>query len=67
MKGQFYEDFNSFYDLVFPYLLKNEVENGLLLAILDSLKKNIHRYGKDQPILLAITGINEIELIIKSF
>ncbi|MFX0022108.1 MAG: GNAT family N-acetyltransferase [Candidatus Hermodarchaeota archaeon] len=63
MKVKFYDDINVFYDLASPFLLINEVENGLLLAILNSLKKNIQRYGKEKPILLTITKDNEIQLI----
>jgi predicted GNAT family acetyltransferase len=63
MVAQFYGDIDKFYDLVFPFLLKNEVENGLILAILNSLKQNIHKYGKDKPILLTITQDEEIKLV----
>ncbi len=63
MKALFYEDINKFYDLAFPFLLNHEIENGLLLVILNSLKRNIHRYGEDQPLLLTLTKRNNIKLI----
>ncbi|MEE9376553.1 MAG: GNAT family N-acetyltransferase [Candidatus Lokiarchaeia archaeon] len=63
MKAQLYEDIYEFYDLSFPFLLKREVENGLLLSILNYLKKNIHRYGKEMPLLLALLEDDEIKLI----
>ncbi|MFX0004741.1 MAG: GNAT family N-acetyltransferase [Candidatus Hermodarchaeota archaeon] len=63
LKVQFHEDVNKFYALVSPFLLKNEVENGLILAILNALKQNIHRYGKEPPIFLTITRDDEIKLI----
>ncbi|MFW9971001.1 MAG: GNAT family N-acetyltransferase [Candidatus Odinarchaeota archaeon] len=64
MNVEFHKDVNKFYDLVSPFLLKNEVENGLLLAILNSLIRNIHKYGKEDPILLTITETDEIKLVV---
>lgn len=64
MKAQFYEDIYEFYDLAFPFLLKREVENGLLLSILNYLRGNIHRYGKEMPLLLALMEGDEIKLIV---
>ena len=63
MKVQFYADINKFYDIAFPFLIEHEVENGLLLAILNTLKNNIHNYGEQLPLLLALTEGNEIKLI----
>ncbi|MFX1410011.1 MAG: GNAT family N-acetyltransferase [Promethearchaeota archaeon] len=63
IESQFYEDIDNFYDLALPFLLKNEVENGLLLGILNSLKVDIHRYGKEKPILSVITEGEEVKLV----
>ncbi len=63
MKAQFYEDISIFSDLAFPFLLNHEVENGLILTILNSLKRNIHRYGVEQPLLLTLTKGNDVKLI----
>jgi len=64
MKAYFYEDINKFYNLALTFLLKNEVENGLILAILNSLKQNIYKYGKEKPILLKITKNYKLKLIV---
>ncbi|MCK4380655.1 MAG: GNAT family N-acetyltransferase [Candidatus Lokiarchaeota archaeon] len=63
MKAQLYEDIYEFYDLSFPFLIKREVENGLLLSILNYLKDNVHRYGKEMPLLLALLENDDIKLI----
>ncbi len=63
MKAQFHEDISIFSDLAFPFLLNHEVENGLILTILNSLKRNIHRYGVEQPLLLTLTKGNDVKLI----
>ena len=63
MRAMFYEDANEFYDLVYPFLLKHEVINGLPLAILNSLKENIHRYGKEQPLMFSLAENGIIVLI----
>ena len=63
MKTTFYEDINEFYDIVLPFLLKKEVENGLLLSILNSLKQNIERYGEEHPVLCIVNGDNDIKLV----
>jgi len=63
MKAQFYEDFNEFYNIAFPFLLKREAENNLLLSILNALKENIHRYGKEFPLLFALTKNGAVKLI----
>jgi len=64
MKAQFYEYIDEFYEIAFPFLIKREVENGLLLSILNYLKDNIHRYGKEMPLLLALMEGAEIKLIV---
>ncbi|MFX1571648.1 MAG: GNAT family N-acetyltransferase [Promethearchaeota archaeon] len=63
MEASFYNDINTFYDLATPFLLKREVENGLLLSILNSLKENFHRYGDEHPRLITIMEGNRINLI----
>ena len=63
MKAKFYEDIYEFYDLAFPFLLKREVENGLLLSILNNLKKDIQRYGTEKPLLVALLEDNELKLV----
>ena len=63
MEAKFYDDINVFYDLAFPYLVNYEVENGILLAILNNLKKDFHRYGQEKPTLCAIEGNKEIKLV----
>ncbi len=59
----FYEDVNKFYDQVFAFLLKHEVKNSLLLTILNSLKINIQKYGKEPPLMFLLTENGIIELI----
>jgi len=63
MKAQFYEDFNEFYNIAFPFLLKREAENNLLLSILNALKENIYRYGKEFPLLFVLTKNGAVKLI----
>ena len=63
MEAKFYDDINEFYDLAYSFLLKREVENGLPLAILNSLKENIHRYGQEIPVLVAITKGDDVKLV----
>ena len=63
MEAKFYDDINKFYNLAYPFLLKYEVENGLLLGILNSLKKDFHRYGQENPILCTIIEVDEVKLI----
>lgn len=59
----FYDDLDEFYEIAFPFLLKREVENGLQLSILNSLKKNINRYGNENPVLCTINKRDNIKLI----
>ncbi|MFX1375710.1 MAG: GNAT family N-acetyltransferase [Promethearchaeota archaeon] len=63
MKIYFYDDINKFHDLTLPFLLEREVENGLLLSIINSLKENIYRYGQKKPVLCAISENDDIKLI----
>jgi len=63
MKAKFYEDISIFSNLALPFLLNHEVENGLILTKLNSLKKNIYRYGGDLPLFLTLTKGNEVKLI----
>ena len=63
MEARFYEDINEFYELVIPFLLKREVENGFLLSLLNSLKKNVHLYGEEMPLLFSLMEGNTIKLI----
>lgn len=63
MKATFYEDLGKFYDLVFPYLIENEIENSLPLSILNSLKMNIQKYGKELPLMFTLEEDNSIKLV----
>ncbi|MFX1569647.1 MAG: GNAT family N-acetyltransferase [Promethearchaeota archaeon] len=63
MEAIFYDDINIFHDFVFPFLIKHEVENGILLAILNNLKKDFHRYGHEKPTLCVIEEESEIKLV----
>ena len=63
MEAKFYEDINEFYDLAYSFLLEREVENGLQFSILNSLKKNINRYGQEKPFLYAIYENDNVKLI----
>jgi len=59
----FYEDINEFYDHVFPFLVKHEVKNSLPLTILNSLKINIQKYGKEPPLMFSLVENGSIKLI----
>jgi len=63
MKVQFYEEIEEFYDLTFPYLIKQEAENNLLFSILDAIKINPKRYGKEKPVLTIVNENKEIKLV----
>ena len=63
MEAHFYDNISKFYDIAFPFLLKREVENGLQLSILNSLKKNIARYGEEPPILCTVNEGDDIKLV----
>ncbi|NVM37311.1 MAG: GNAT family N-acetyltransferase [Candidatus Lokiarchaeota archaeon] len=63
MIARFFEHIDDFYEIAFPFLIEREVENGLLLSILNNLKVNIYRYGKEIPLLLALLEDDEIKLI----
>lgn len=63
MEVNFYEDINEFCDIAFPFLLKREVINWSLIDILHYLKKNIHKYGEEIPLLIALTEGEEVKLI----
>ena len=63
LETRFYENINEFYDIAFPFLLKKEVENGLQLSILNSLKKNIERYGEEPPVLCTVNEGDDIKLV----
>ncbi len=63
MRAIFYEDVNEFCNLVFPFLLKYEVKNSLPLTILNSLKINIQKYGKEPPLMFLLAENGTIELI----
>lgn len=63
MEAKCFEDINEFYDLSYSFLLEQEVENGLQISILNSLKKNINRYGQEKPSLYAIYKNSEVRLI----
>ena len=62
LNTRFYKDINEFYEIVLPFLLKKEVENALQISILNSLKKNIKRYGNIHPILCTVSRDDKIEL-----
>ncbi|MBY8989788.1 MAG: GNAT family N-acetyltransferase [Candidatus Lokiarchaeota archaeon] len=61
--ARFYKDINEFYEIALPFLLKKEVENGLQISILNSLKNNIEKYGKEAPILCTVSIDDEIKLV----
>lgn len=63
MEARFYEEVDDFYDIAYPFLLAREAENNLLLSILNSLKENIHRYGKEMPLLFSLTDLDDVKLI----
>lgn len=63
MEAKFYGDLNDFYNVATLFLLEREVENGLLISILNSLKKNIHRYGQVKPVMCSIIKGNDLKLI----
>jgi GNAT superfamily N-acetyltransferase len=63
MKVLFYEDIHKFYHFAAPFLLKHEVINSLPLSILNSLKENIYKYGKEQPLMLSLVEDGIIKLI----
>ncbi|MHA2009577.1 MAG: GNAT family N-acetyltransferase [Promethearchaeota archaeon] len=63
MEARFYEDLNDFYNIASSFLLKREVENGLLLSLLNALKEDFYRYGQEKPSLCAVFKGNDIKLI----
>ncbi|MFX1488359.1 MAG: GNAT family N-acetyltransferase [Promethearchaeota archaeon] len=60
---RFYDDINQYYELVYPFLLQKEVENGLPLSLIDTLKKDLERYGEDPPVLCTVNKDDNIILI----
>ena len=60
---RFYKDINEFFEIALPFLLKKEVENGLQISILNSLKNNIEKYGNEPPVLCTVSIDDEIKLI----
>ncbi|MHA2035839.1 MAG: GNAT family N-acetyltransferase [Promethearchaeota archaeon] len=63
MRATFYEDVNEFYDLVYPFLIKHEVKNSLPFRILNSLRINVQRYGKEPPVMFSLTENGTTKLI----
>jgi RimJ/RimL family protein N-acetyltransferase len=63
MEPRFYEDIEEFYKVAYPFLMKNEAENNLPLAILISLKKNIKAYGETKPLLFSLIDYKTVKLI----
>ena len=63
MEAMFYEDIQKLYHLAAPFLLLHEVKNSLPLSILNSLKENIHRYGKESPHTFSLAENGTVELI----
>lgn len=63
MEARFYEEVDNFYDIAYPFLLAREAENCLLLSLLNSLKENIQRYGKEMPLLFSLTDHDDVKLI----
>ncbi|MFX0146478.1 MAG: GNAT family N-acetyltransferase [Candidatus Hodarchaeota archaeon] len=63
MERKFYTDIDEFNELVFAFLVQREAENNLILAILDGLKKDIHRYGQETPLLFLISENDLIKLV----
>ncbi|MFX1281261.1 MAG: GNAT family N-acetyltransferase [Promethearchaeota archaeon] len=61
--SRFYTNIDEFYEIVLPFLLKNEVENSLQISILNALKINIERYGNIHPILSTVSVDDEIKLV----
>ncbi len=63
MEARFYEEVDDFYNIAYPFLLVREAENSLLLYLLNTLKENIHRYGKEMPLLFSLTDHDDVKLI----
>jgi len=63
MRAVFYEDLYEFYNKAFSFLVKHEVKNSLPLTILNSLKKNIQKYGKEPPLMFSLAENGFIKLI----
>lgn len=64
VKTKFYTDLNVFYQHVISFLLNHEAENNLLLGILNTLKKDIATYSKENPpIFISVESEDMIELV----
>ncbi|TFF94236.1 MAG: GNAT family N-acetyltransferase [Promethearchaeota archaeon] len=63
MKFNLFDDIEEFYSLVYPFLIDNEAENILLFSILNSLKEDFHKYGKEKPLLGAIIQKNQVIMV----
>ncbi len=61
---KFHPNLSEYYEYVFPFLLKHEAENNLLIGILNTLKNDIHSYSKeDSPVFISLESNNELELV----
>lgn len=60
---EFYEDVHRFYNHTKEFLLANELENVLLFSILNSLKKDFHCYGEEDPLLISIESKGNLSLV----
>jgi GNAT superfamily N-acetyltransferase len=63
MEAKFYENVEEFYEISFPYLLKHEAENNLLLTILISLNQNKEQYEEEAPLLFSLKDNKNIKII----
>ena len=63
MRAMFYEEVKEFYELVYPFLLDHEVENGLLFRISNSLKINTQTYGRSPPLMFSLVENETIKLV----
>ncbi|TFF95592.1 MAG: GNAT family N-acetyltransferase [Promethearchaeota archaeon] len=63
MKFKLFDDIEEFYSLVYPFLIENEAENILLFSILNSLREDFHKYGKEAPLLGMILQKNQVIMV----
>ncbi|MBD3195807.1 MAG: GNAT family N-acetyltransferase [Candidatus Lokiarchaeota archaeon] len=64
MKYEFFDDIDRYYNLVYPYLIKDEAKNILLFSILNSLKDNPHKFGDEKPFLATISDNRDNILLV---
>jgi predicted GNAT family acetyltransferase len=63
MEVTFHENIERFYDLAFKFLLEHEPSNALLFSILNTIKINPFRYGKEKALLMDVSKRGEIKFI----